>query len=329
VKQDQPPHESYRLRVPIKTLGTEPILGLDSPAHVAVGDVTVAIKASPPFLIFDAGDFASQEDAQRFLPRLIGGIWALLLDFNIAFKAEFRFTPLVAAEDPEKAAANLRASWGLERERVYGVAGEGDVITYASGREPVYLGMGEARARASTGLGVALDAFAQGLASNAPTLVEDEAFRTAVDLFNAHFYETSHRARLLTLVMALEVLAPVTEKHPSAAELVARWKEDLAHRRQGADDPEVVAALEALDRELDFRKETSIRQRVRQLIRNAPLIVDREERGQLERRAVAIYDARGRLAHQGSLPANELAVLLDDATQILRRLLRARLGIGK
>ena len=69
------------------------------------------------------------------------------------------------------------------------------------------------------------------------------------------------------------------------------------------------AALESLNRELDFRKETSIRMRLRAFIRNEFQDRSDEERLRFEKEIVAAYDARGELIHTGTLESHRLTAV--------------------
>jgi len=73
------------------------------------------------------------------------------------------------------------------------------------------------------------------------------------------------RARLLTLMMVLEVLAPDLPKHEAAIAMLEKMALDINKRLLEAIDEEERFALESLQREFDFRRETSIRRRVREL----------------------------------------------------------------
>jgi hypothetical protein len=162
---------------------------------------------------------------------------------------------------------------------------------------------------------------------NAIELMNDEKFKTAIELFNASFYETSLRAKFLTIVMILEVLAPLTYKHTAAQALLEEWKKQIQIRLTVISDNDTRLALEALDKELDFRRETSIRQRVRQLLRNEFQYLPQTEREELERQAVNVYDARSVLVHSGQLPQVVLAEFHEQGTRIVRRILAKRLSL--
>jgi hypothetical protein len=67
-------------------------------------------------------------------------------------------------------------------------------------------------------------------------------------------------------MMCLEVLAPVTKRHGTVVQILSEFRDRLAMQLADATDKDECDALEALSREFEFKKETSIRRRVRALV---------------------------------------------------------------
>jgi len=87
-------------------------------------------------------------------------------------------------------------------------------------------------------------------------------------------------------------------------------------------------ALEALLREIDFKKETAIRRRVRSLVlAEAPLAKD--SRMCLARKVVKAYDLRGSVVHTGAVDLQALNEANETALKAVKLLLRARLGLAE
>ena len=85
-------------------------------------------------------------------------------------------------------------------------------------------------------------------------------------------------------------------------------------------------SLEALRRETDFRKETSIRRRIRRLVLDqAPL--SNADRKALAKQVVAAYDLRGSVVHTGAIDSKSLADANEAALHAVKLLLRVRLGL--
>jgi hypothetical protein len=185
---------------------------------------------------------------------------------------------------------------------------------------------GDATVTATTPAERVLAVLIDGAAFPASAAVIDDAkLRVALELYGAYFTEFSENARLLTLVMALEALAEGTPRTALVLGLLKRWKEDLdaAWRtvEPGSDDD---LALESLRRELLVRREDSLRRQVRNLVRTTLETNGDPDAEELARQAVAVYDARSTLVHEGSLEPRRLARATADAKRIVERVLKAR-----
>jgi hypothetical protein len=81
-------------------------------------------------------------------------------------------------------------------------------------------------------------------------------------------------------------------------------------------------------REMDFRKETSIRRRVRRLVLDeAPL--GEPDRQALAKKVVNAYDLRGAVIHAGAGDPQAMSEAHDTVLQAAKLILRARLGLGE
>ena len=140
--------------------------------------------------------------------------------------------------------------------------------------------------------------------------------QTALELYGAHATEPSIKTRFLLFVMALETLTVTTPKHAVALAIVDRWQQEVdAEKDNYTEGSEEHAALDALKRELLFRRFESIRSQVRHLlVRVAASEPTRWK--QLPKRGLRVYDKRSVLVHEGSLPASELDELEAEAKLI-------------
>ncbi len=326
------PASRYTLRVSVKTLGKEPISGLDSEPSIGIGSIRITVKQRASHLVLQAGDFDSEGDAENFLQQIKGGLWNLALEHNIAFVPYFGRRDLTRPEDPEAAARNLARSFGTPVEEpvrpLHGLTDEAGYTIFASDENIRFLAFGGAEMSVSTGWDAVARTLTAGIQQSRPGADhQDTGLATAVDLYLTHFYETSIRARFLTLMMVLEVLAPVTERHPAAVQLLADFQESIDLQVDGAADTETRDALEALRREIGFRKETSIRRRVRRLVLDLASL-DEQSRQALAKKVVAAYDLRGTVVHTGAVDSQALSEANDFALQTVKLILRARLGLS-
>lgn len=319
---------TYTLRVPVRTLGTLPVTGLDDSKSIVHGGLQVTLIADPPYLTVSVEGFATEGEALAFLPQVERGLWALVIRWNIAFRANLEPRIATYTDDPVTAGNNIAKTFGgTDGPPVDVLLDVSDVVVYRTTARVKWLKMGDIEGRVSTKAEKVLETLQQGISVPSPILM-DARFQVAMDLFNSHFFETSIRSRFLTLVMILEVLAPNIDKHEVAQRLVKEFKDSIQIVLSNTDDADAKDALTSLDRELDFRRETSIRQRVRRLIRNAFTQLEEGARIQLEKSVVSAYDARGTLTHTGYLSPAQLDVAHEEALAVVRRLLSMELGVS-
>ncbi|WP_347310710.1 hypothetical protein [Defluviimonas sp. SAOS-178_SWC] len=294
-------------------------------------DVSVTVKQRWPYLILLASGFGSEADAEQFLPRIQAALWNLALTYNISFKPCFRRSDISRPDDPYQGARNLAKAFGQTVtepvEPLHGLTQEEGYAIFESSENIRVLAMGDGSVHVSTSWANASRALAEGIRT-AHTIAKDadDDLTTAIDLYLASFYETSVRARFLTLMTCLEVLAPVTDKHGTVTKLLADFGASVETQLSSATNTEERDALEALLRELNFKKETSIRRRLRFLILTEAA-VENDARENLARQVVAAYDLRGTIVHRGLVSDQELREANDTALATVKMLLRARLGL--
>jgi ATP dependent DNA ligase domain len=328
----EPDPSRHILRVSVRVLGKEPIKGLEAEPSITVERITVTVKQRWPFLILMAGDFDSEAEAEAFLPRIKGGLWNIAIEHNIAFDPDFERRPITRSANPEQAGRNVAKTFGGPIKEpvkpLHGLGDEGGYTIFQSGENIKYFAMGGATAYVSTGRDPFSKTLAEGIQNaRLGAKEQDTSLATAIDVYLAHFYETSIRARFLTLMMCLEVLAPRTERHPTAVQLLSEFKGQVQAQSVQVEGEEG-DALEALLREIDFKKETSIRRRLRSLVlEEAPLAKD--ARIGLAKEVVDAYDLRGSIVHSATVDSQALNEANETALKTVKLLLRARLGLAE
>jgi hypothetical protein len=321
----------YVLRVSVRVLGKEPIKGLEGEPFIVVDNTTVTVKQRWPFLVLVARDFSTEAEAEAFLPRIKRALWNIAIVNNIAFQPYFERRDITRPADPVLAARNLAKSFGQVAkepiEPVHGLTEEEGYTIYESAENIRYVAMGQATGYVSTSWEAAKTTLAEGLQSGGSLEdVSDTSVGTAIHLYLAGFYETSIRARLLTLITCLEVLAPVTQRRGAVVQALSILKGHIEAQLQEVTEPEERDALEALLREIEFKKETSIRRRLRHLVLyEAPL--SKADRISLAKKIVDAYDLRGAVVHKGRSDSNALYDAHDIVLSTAKLLLRARLGL--
>lgn len=154
-------------------------------------------------------------------------------------------------------------------------------------------------------------------------LLEDPKLLTALKLYAAYFTEQSATARFLTLIMSLEAPATSTLKSGIAIDLLERWSSETQALLVGLPkESEEAAALDALQRELLFRKDDSIRSQIRKLVLRE--LADDPKESDRAREVVRLYDLRSTLVHQGYLEVRQLDLATSDAKALVHRVLQTR-----
>jgi hypothetical protein len=153
----------------------------------------------------------------------------------------------------------------------------------------------------------------------------DRKLRIALELYNAFFREASENARFLTLVMALEALAPEERRPVQVSQLIEGWMATVRERRDALpSDSEEWAHYDSLEREIGFRRDVSIRKRIRTLVQSTLAADGQPDADETAKTAVTMYDKRGRLVHDGYLPEQELRDATTQLRQIVGRVLEVR-----
>jgi hypothetical protein len=227
----------------------------------------------------------------------------------------------------EEQAANLAASFGGTGV-TYEALADGDApAIYDASKRVAFLRAGAPTVTVTTAADRAVASIVNGFeAPEAVALFTDQRFRTAVALYAAAHFEESGSAKLLTLSMAVEVLSPVVEKHQVVLDLLDSWKPTLAAAKEAsAADADALAGLESLERELMFRRDASIRSRVRSYVMGALEGSDGAE--DAAKMAVRAYDARSRLVHEGTLDPADMGEAIANLQAVLKRVFQRRLAL--
>jgi len=253
-----------------------------------------------------------------------------MMERGSAFSGSMDARPVAYTEQMGKAPGGslvqaLEASSGKPLE---GIAHGDAPSIYPTDKNVAFLHMGTPSVTSSIPADQALASVLKGFqAASAEQVFNDERSRTAVDLYAAALFEQSPAATLLTLSMALEVLAPVSYKHQVVQQLCERWVVEVnAARTAHGSDSVALAALESLERDLLFRRETSIRGRIRDFV-NKELGGDAHATFQADR-AVSAYDARSRLLHDGRLDSVVRGKAIESFKDVLKEIVLRRLQIA-
>jgi hypothetical protein len=322
--------DRFALRFPFRPV--HQVTGEDDSIEIHSGETRVELSLSSPYVVLRVESFSTEEAAAAFIPRIWGAVAWMSVDLSTGFTAEMTPDPVTYADDPDKAAENLSRFAGRRIEGpVHGLVNGNFPSILPLGKTIRFATVGDVSLSVSRGREQVAASLAEGLRQpGTASAYADERLKTAIELFSDSDRESSLRSKFVTLISALEVLAPPTFKHPIAQQLIDEFKERVSRVKattaEGSDERH---ALESLERELLFRREASIRSRVRELVlAGLPSSLPAVEREERARRAVSAYDDRGTLLHDGTLANEDLVKGYDVARLLVRDLLLARMQGG-
>ncbi|TSJ84641.1 HEPN domain-containing protein [Chitinimonas sp. BJB300] len=321
----------YILRVSVEVHDQNPISGLESEQLIPIGSLRVKVTQRGSHLILQAEDFDSEDDAKAFLPQIKVGLWSLALQHNIAFSPSFARREIIRSTDPEAAAynfANLCIPVEGQLQPLHGNTDEGGYTIFPSHENIVFFSLGKSTARGGASWPAIENTLREGMQRSRQMMTEFESnLPTVFDLYLSHFYENTIQARFLTLIMALEVIAPVIDKHHTVMPLLAEFETKLEATIQVTSDKDALSALKSLQEELRFRKGISISQRLRSLILNEESL-NASEREDLAKKIGDAYGLRSTMLHDGISDAQKLSEAMDTTLRAVKLILRARLGLS-
>ena len=252
-------------------------------------------------------------------------MWALL-HRGLSPEATLQPQHMFYAPDPVQAARNLFRTMGLEVARVDSLIDASSPAIFPSDKSIRVVTAGNPTLVQGFNPKQTLELLCEAMTfPNAERVVSDGKLRIALELYNSFFREVSANARFLTPVMALEALAPEERKPVQMTQLIEEWM-SIVRERKGLlpSDSEEWAHYDSLEREIGFRRQVSIRKRIRTLVQSTLAAHGQKDANETARAAVTIYDKRGRLVHDGFLPAQELAEATTQLWRIVGRVLEAR-----
>jgi len=320
-------NSGFELRFPFRP--THGFTDVGDGVSFSCGDLTVSLKWRAPQAVLRIGPFLTPQEAEEFLPRVWGSLAWTAVTRGTGFTAEMTWSHLSFPDDPMKAAANVAKSFGLPAptEPLDALGDEGQPCVIPIGKNYRFMGIGDARATVTEPSSLFGVAFVRALSEpQTAILYLDERLRTAVQLFSDSHREVSGRSRFLTYVIALEVLSEPKQKHEIAQKLIDEFDAKVAALLISSDaESDEHHALESLRKELSFRRETSLRSRIRHLVLDT--LSAREDRSRIASDAVWAYDQRSALVHDGQLPSEALGKAAEISRFTLLTLLREKVGL--
>ena len=247
-----------------------------------------------------------------------------MLDCDVPVEAELTPQHVEYYEDPALAAQNVSKNLGLQIESLDGILDRVKAAVFETTKRLCVMAANAPSVYVTVSAEKVLDTILEGSHfAGSSNLASDPKLRVALKLYGAYFTEASTTARFLALIMALEALASPVPRPPRTVEMLNRWAAEVDSQLSQVDrDSEDAAALEGLRQEVLFRRESSIRSQIRQLISST--LQDDNDVNMQTRLGLRLYDLRSRLVHDGTIDPQLLATSTSDAKSLVLRVLRRR-----
>jgi hypothetical protein len=321
---DEVENMTYRLQFPFQPQNA--IDGIDQPVRFQIGDQQARLFSRSKYVVLELGGFSTPEQASAHTPIVWAALRWVLIDRGINTIFDLQPNDIVWAEDSIQAAKNMSENWDVPNNGpIHGIAGsDGSPIVFRDDQNIRFFSA-SACMHSITPLQLFLPLLTDALSRpGTDRLIENPRFRLAADLYSSYYLENSPSSRLVTLGMALEVIADPADKHQAALQLIERWRDDIERQKSAvAADQDAVASLESLRRELLIRKQASIRSRIRSTANRLACHLVAEEQQGFTKNAVDIYDARSSLVHNGQSNDNNIYELVEKGRKTVSLLLKA------
>ena len=300
------------LRYPVRLLAGRHLTGDFSNRVTICGhEAKITEEGDGAYVVLIDG-LESVESAEALVHVIYRAMCCAMVDLSIPFEAPNSLTPLKPLPDgltPEQAARNLEKSMGLVyMGPIHGWEDWQNASAFPTGNRILFSAAGSVTVRLGTDLQKYFATIDRASSSvNQRPIASPDRIKVALDLLSSSYLEHSNEARFWTLATAIEILAPVAEKHPTAVRLLDEWRARITELlSESTDTPDLRRDYEALQDEFQFRKESSISSRIRKYVATIFGESGASADGTKEADAKKMYKLRSTLTHTGKLSSAEI-----------------------
>lgn len=318
--------KEYTLYFPFFLSETENFILPDNDLQeTGVNGITFSIKREPPIY---ALKIIGLKKIDGLLDSLYAGFLWMMINHNIAFKADYVEQKIHYATNPIEAAKNVSKSFGgkMEIDKLDALIDRDRPAIYPEDKKIYKLGAGSVRAEIGRNWVNCFDFIKQGFFSKKSSeIIKDKKLFLALDLYRLHFFESSPRGQLLILFTALEVLLEEQKRPTIILKLIKKWKEEVEDLIKGHKNGSNQIALSNIKHELLFKEERSIRAKIKTSITKTFKGNGTKSREYVAD-AIKIYDTRSRLVHTGNVPDKELKWAQGKIKEIMQNILKIKMS---
>jgi hypothetical protein len=316
----------YILRFPFRLPPGQELSDLGEGQERECDSLSVKLRELSGWYYFVIEPFPDEASAQAFIPKVYAGLMWALLHRGLSPEASLQPQRISYTADPVETARHLFKTMNLQVDRVDSMIDATSPALFLSDKKIRVATAGHVTLTQGFNPEQTLGLLCEAMTfPNADRVALDGKIRIAFELYNSFFREASENARFLTLAMALEALAPEERKPVHIVRLLEKWMSTVRDRKAVLQsDSEDWANYDSLEREIGFRRNVSIRKRIRTLVQTTLALHGDRDADETARAVVSIYDKRGRLIHDGYLPEQELREATTQLRTIVGRVLEAR-----
>lgn len=317
------PPERYTLQVPFQ-LGPMHALTPADVKEIAFGDHKLEIVSNQGIQLLRITGFNSFEEAEEFFQRLRGSLYHLIVRKKLSIRSTSDMQMVQLWKPPVDIRGNPNFGGICERKGWTHLDGSVDLspaVVIPEHLRIMEFGVGSASVTISMPVPSFLEHLAKGLALPQPErIAADERLSLAIDLYAASLWETSRRARVVSLATCLEALIEPERVSEAASDQIEQLLKAFdSVRDRSAEDAEQRSELDRMRSRLAGLKEESISENLRKLAgAHAKVIgVTTEE---ARRNIVSAYGVRSKLVHDGYATDDEIvdaAGWLDKAVPVI------------
>jgi hypothetical protein len=304
------PPERYTLQIPFQLASTH-ALNPAAVTNIPFGDLRLEVIENEGVQLLKVTGFKTADEAEAFLPRVRGA----LLRIIVLKKLSLRMNSGMQKVKLHQPAIDVRgnSNFGDLVDKVGwthldGAIDPSPVVVIPEHLRIMEYGGGSVSLKVGMPVTAFLEYLVEGLSlPQTEQIAADERISLSVDLYAASLWETSQRARVISLATCLEALIKPERVVRAASEQIDRLLESYDSARDPVNEnDEQRRALDRMQSRLATLKDESISESLRRLAASRAAEIG-EAVNDARRNMTDAYRVRSKLLHDGHASSDEIA----------------------
>lgn len=303
------PPERYTLQVPFQLGPTHALTPVDV-KEIAFGDQSMEIVENQGVYLLRISGFKTHEEAEAFFQRLRGALLRLIVRKKLSLRSTRSMQKVQLKEPPVDVRGNPNLGGIFKRKgwtHLDGYVDSSPAVVIPEHLRILEHGTGSMSATLSMPVPSFLEHLTEDLNLPQPEkIAADERLSLAIDLYATSFWETSQRARVVSLATSLEALIKPERVSETALDQIDRLLGVFdSARDRSTEDKEKRRTLDRMRSRLAGLKEESISENLRKLAAAHASVIG-ETTEEARRNMISAYDIRSKLVHDGYAPEDAI-----------------------